>query len=229
MGVGAQAGQALYSICGGNRGLGTWLCPAGQPKSRAWSPACFLPCGVGEGDPQGQALVHRLGGGWAAPLGGWFHILISGTREKPNETDEGDGWGEAIWPRAPPPPRPTTLTNGRGRGDPHLPPTSAAGQGGAGLELIMVTLHRGIQAGALGRQPGMLWLHEGTAAAGLGGAGHPVSTSHTAGAPRVGQVQGLRWALQAVPTPTSPACGHSLWWSDWGPASSLCPAHTSWR
>ena len=160
--------------------------------------------------------------------GGWFHILISGTREKPNETDEGRWMGEKPCGQEPPPTPapPCSRTVGDGS-DPHLPTYLCAGQGGAGLELIMVALHRvfrrGLWAGSWRHQ-----LHEVLVTAGLGGAGHhcllPTQQAHLgwAGGAQVG-------SAGHVPTPLPPACGYSLWWSDWGPASSLCPAHTSWR
>ena len=101
--------------------------------------------------------------------GGWFRILISGTREKPDETDEGRWMGEHPCGQEPHPP-PCPRAEGDGW-DPQLPTYLCTGQGRAGLELVVVTLHgvlrRGLWAGSWRHQ-----LHEVLAAAGLRDAGN---------------------------------------------------------
>lgn len=76
--------------------------------------------------------------------------------------------GAPVRIRAAPPPCPRAEGDGR---DPQLPTHLCAGQGGAGLELVVVALHgvlrRGLWAGSRRHQ-----LHEVLAAAGLRGAGH---------------------------------------------------------
>ena len=46
--VGAQAGQAPLFHLWRQQGPGNMALPHWPTKSRAWSPTCFLPCGVGE-------------------------------------------------------------------------------------------------------------------------------------------------------------------------------------
>lgn len=47
-GVGAQAGQAPLFHLWRQQGPGNMALPHWPTKSTAWSPTCFLPCGVGE-------------------------------------------------------------------------------------------------------------------------------------------------------------------------------------
>lgn len=53
-GVGAQAGQALLFHLWRQPGPGNMALPHWPTKSRAWSPTCFLPCGVGEVTHRGR-------------------------------------------------------------------------------------------------------------------------------------------------------------------------------
>lgn len=118
-----------------------------------------------------------------------------------------------------------------GRGPLPRPPLLSRAQA-VGLELVMLAVCRwfrgGLWAGGRCHQ-----LHEVLAPTGLRGTGHhSLLPTQQADLGRVGRQVGAQVGLARCGSPSrppAPSPTHSPWWSGWGPASSQCPVHTSWR